>query len=98
MWQELHLQVRNQLEVITGVATLGDDRAAADLARSEVPLLVAAVRVLLDNHRPDAEGHCRTCWGRRWWRRPTAPCRQYVAARMALLDFDAEPRPAREAA
>ncbi|MEU4739055.1 hypothetical protein AB0G02_01145 [Actinosynnema sp. NPDC023658] len=98
MWQELHLQVRDRLEVINQVAVVGDDRVAADLARSEVPLLVAAVRALLDGHRPDADGYCRACWGRRWWQRPTVPCRQYVLARVALLDFGADARRGLEAA
>ncbi|MEU4763804.1 hypothetical protein AB0H12_11150 [Actinosynnema sp. NPDC023794] len=92
MWQELHLQVRNRLAVVEGVATGGDERVAADLARSEVPLLVTAIRVLLDGHRPDSEGHCRACWGRRWWQRPTVPCRQYLLARTALLDLSADAR------
>jgi hypothetical protein len=88
VWQELHLQVRNRLDVIAGVAAMGGDRVAADVARHEVPLLVAAVRALLEGHRPDSDGYCRACWGRRWWQRPTVPCRQYVLARMALLDLD----------
>jgi hypothetical protein len=92
VWQELHLQVRNRLAVVEGVATGGDERVAADLARSEVPHLVAAIRVVLDGHRPDVDGHCRACWGRRWWQRPTVPCRQYVLARTALLDLAADAR------
>lgn len=92
MWQELHFQVRNRLAVIEGVANGGDERVAADLARSEVPLLVAAIRVLLDGHRPYVEGHCRACWGRRWWQRPTVPCRQYLLARTALADVPIDAR------
>jgi hypothetical protein len=92
VWQELHLQVRNRLAVVEGVATGGDERVAADLARCEVPHLVAAIRVLLDGHQPDSEGYCRACWGRRWWQRPTVPCRQYVLARTALLDLPADDR------
>lgn len=92
MWQELHVQVRNRLAVVEGVATGGDDRAAIELARTGVPLLVGAIRVLLDGHRPDAEGHCRACWGRRWWQRPTAPCRQYLLAHSTLLDVTADAR------
>ncbi|XVS64734.1 hypothetical protein ACQPYE_01330 [Actinosynnema sp. CA-299493] len=92
MWQELHLQVRNRLSVVEGVAAGGDERVVADLGRSEVPLLVAAIRVLLDGHRPDAEGYCRACWGRRWWQRPTVPCRQYLLARTVLLDLSVDAR------
>jgi len=100
MFHELHRQVRNQLEVISGVAELGDDRAAVALSRSEVPHLVSAVRALLDAHLPDADGYCRTCWGRRWWfhSRPNVPCRQYLTARMALMDFDANPKHALDVA
>lgn len=94
MWQELHLQVRNRLQVIEGVAVEGDDRVAADLARAEVPLLVTAVRVLLEGHRPDVDGYCRACWGRRWWQRSTVPCRQYLLARTASLDLGVDAREA----
>ncbi len=97
MWQELHLQVENRLDVISGVGTRGDDRAAVDLARHEVPLLVSAVRALLEGHRPDSQGHCRACWRRRRWRRVIMPCRAHVVAWMALLDSGSGSTHAREA-
>lgn len=90
MFGEIAQQVRNRLAVIAGVAEFGDDEAAANLSRSEVPHLVATVEVLLDAHHPDENGYCRTCWGRRWWFKdhPQAPCHVVRTARTVLFDLE----------
>lgn len=54
------------------------------LARVELPRVIAALRALLDDHRPDADGRCPTCRTRLFTRAP-APCRAYLTAHLCLL-------------
>ncbi|MGX7829358.1 hypothetical protein ACTG9Q_30150 [Actinokineospora sp. 24-640] len=64
-----------------------DRRAATGdptLARVELPRVVAALRALLDDHRPDLDGRCPTCRTRLFTRAP-APCRAYLTAHLCLL-------------
>lgn len=62
-----------------------------ELARAELPRVVAALRALLDDHRPDADGRCPTCRTRLFTRAP-APCRAYLTAHLCLLVTEDEPR------
>jgi hypothetical protein len=60
----------------------------ADLARTEIPLLVAALRDTLEEHRPDSRGRCPICRARfarlRFRRRGHTPCRAYLAVQLRL--------------
>lgn len=78
--------------VITSAET-ADGSAALYLARSELPRVAAALRAVLDEHRPDERGRCRSCRRRRFGRAPT-PCRAYLTAHLCLLTADDDPRPA----
>ena len=49
MWQELHVQVRNRLAVVEGVATGGGDRAAAEF-------VVNGTYLKTDEGLPEARG------------------------------------------
>ncbi|MGW5050197.1 hypothetical protein [Actinokineospora sp. NPDC004072] len=64
------------------------DRRCADgeahLAAAELPRVVAALRALLADHKPDAAGRCPTCRTRLLGRSP-APCRAYLTAHLCLL-------------
>ncbi len=57
---------------------------AADLARYELPRVVAALQALLDEHRPDENGRCPSCRTRLFTRAPS-PCRAYLTAHLCLL-------------
>ena len=65
-------------------AQTGDDLNAINLARFELPRIVAALRAVLGEHEPDENGRCRTCRGRRLGR-SAAPCRAYLTAHLCLL-------------
>lgn len=62
----------------------GDDLAAINLARLELPRIAAALRAVLGEHEPDENGRCRTCRTRRFGR-AAAPCRAYLTAHLCLL-------------
>ncbi|GAA2813901.1 hypothetical protein [Saccharopolyspora taberi] len=88
---ELNESVRRRLDLLAEIADRGDDHAVSEVARTEMPSLVAAVRALMAEHEPDETGQCPACSRilRRWqrlWRQPKSPCRVYLAARWALLD------------
>ncbi|WP_309114732.1 hypothetical protein [Saccharothrix sp.] len=76
-------EIFTHLRVACEVALDGDDRAAASVARRELPGLVAGLQELLAGHQPDENGHCRRCRAWRWWRKPV-PCREVLAFRKAL--------------
>jgi hypothetical protein len=65
-----------------------DSRKLAGLARAEIPLLVAALRDTLEEHRPDSRGRCPVCRTRftrpRFRRRAHTPCRAYLAVQLRL--------------
>ncbi|MEU7524696.1 hypothetical protein AB0A74_03085 [Saccharothrix sp. NPDC042600] len=77
-------EILAHLRLACEVALDGDDRAAASVARRELPGLVTGLQELLAGHEPDHNGHCRRCraW---WWRRKPVPCREVLAFRRALL-------------
>ncbi|WNV92141.1 hypothetical protein RM788_52235 [Umezawaea sp. Da 62-37] len=88
MFRELDESLRADLAALGHVIESGEDELVATVARSEVPLLLAAMKALLDQHRPDKNGQCPTCRDRRFWRlhhwrRPNVPCRAFLAARLA---------------
>ncbi|WP_018681076.1 hypothetical protein [Actinokineospora enzanensis] len=65
-------------------AEVDTEDAAAHLARTELPRVVAALRALLDDHRPDTNGRCPSCRTRLLTKAP-APCRAYLTAHLCLL-------------
>ncbi|MEU4803209.1 hypothetical protein [Actinosynnema sp. NPDC023587] len=84
VFSQLDKSLRERLGTLVRLASAGDDETAVELARSELPRLVAALRALLDGHRPDEHGRCPTCRTSRWTRRLPAPCRAYLGAQLAL--------------
>jgi len=90
-----HLQasLRGYLTDVTSRVQSANEVTAANLARCELPRVVAALRAVLDEHQPDAQGRCHACKPRRFGR-PPAPCRAYLTAHLCLLiNEDGEPRP-----
>ncbi|GDY32917.1 hypothetical protein [Gandjariella thermophila] len=88
---ELNKAVRQRLDDLANIAANGDDHAVTEVARSEMPHLVEAVRRLMAEHEPNERGECPACSRilRRWQRplrRPKCPCRVYLAARWALFN------------
>ena len=89
VYRELDESVRAHLADIARCALKEDDGRVAELAREEVPKLVAAVRTLLAEHQPDANGNCPACRrGSFLRRRTTAPCRAYLAAHLCLMSTE----------
>ncbi|XVV06307.1 hypothetical protein ACQPW3_13325 [Actinosynnema sp. CA-248983] len=89
MYATLAEDLYRQLDATERVLHEGDEKALLALAQSEGLPLVAALRALLGQHQPDANGRCATCRGRRfwlpsYWRGPESPCRALIAARLAL--------------
>ncbi|WP_051385944.1 hypothetical protein [Actinokineospora inagensis] len=76
--------LRGHLADLGDRARVDGDAEAARLARTELPRVVAALRALLDEHRPDRDGRCRTCRTRLLTRAPS-PCRAYLTAHLCLL-------------
>jgi hypothetical protein len=83
--------VQRKLSELTRSADEFGTESLADLARVEIPLLVAALRDTLAEHRPDARGRCSACrpklsrlWPRWPRRRGHTPCRAYLAAQLRL--------------
>ncbi|QFZ22500.1 hypothetical protein [Saccharothrix syringae] len=91
VFSQLDKSLREHLATLVHLASTGDDETAADLARSEMPRVVAAVKALLDEHTPDEHGRCRTCRTRWWSRRLPAPCRAYLTTQLCLTTFDDDP-------
>jgi hypothetical protein len=81
---QLETSLSDYLTDITYRAQFGDERAAAMVARYELPRLVEALKAVLDEHSPDAHGRCPTCRTRRFGRAP-APCRAYLTAHLCLV-------------
>ncbi|GAB3466452.1 hypothetical protein [Actinophytocola sediminis] len=86
---QLETSLADYLTDISGRARHGDDRAAADVARSELPKLIEALLGVLDEHSPDSTGRCTNCRPGRFSRTP-APCRAYLTAHLCLVDVTDE--------
>jgi hypothetical protein len=80
--------VQRRLADLTRSVDESDTEKLADLARAELPLLVAALRDTLEEHRPDSRGRCPVCPPRfarlRLRRRGHPPCRAYLAVQLRL--------------
>jgi hypothetical protein len=81
---QLETSLADYLTDITYRARFGDERAAAAVARFELPRLVEALKAVLDEHSPDQHGRCTSCRTRRFGRAPT-PCRAYLTAHLCLV-------------
>lgn len=81
---QLETSLADYLTDITYRAQFGDERAAAVVARLELPRLVAALKAVLDEHAPDQFGRCPRCRTSRFGRAP-APCRAYLTAHLCLV-------------
>lgn len=83
LFVELRRRLDEHLDLLSRVADEADGRSALVLMRQAVPGLVAALRVLTDEHRPDEDGNCRKCRGGPFWRRVPAPCRILLNVHLA---------------
>ncbi|GAB2994183.1 hypothetical protein [Saccharothrix stipae] len=75
--------VTDYLDYLERMVELGDDATRASLLNGELPRLVATVRDLIEQHRPDSQGRC-PCRPR--WRRGRTPsCRIRATAHRRLI-------------
>jgi hypothetical protein len=81
---QLETSLGDYLTDVAYRARFGDERAAAVLARYELPRLIEALKAVLDEHTPDEHGRCPSCRTRRFGRAP-APCRAYLTAHLCLV-------------
>jgi len=65
LFGQLDRSLHDRLGDLVRRAQRGDDDAALNLARVEIPKIITALRALLDEHRPDERGRCLTCRSRR---------------------------------
>ena len=86
---QLETSLADYLTDITYRARFGDERAAAAVARYELPRLVEALRAVLDEHSPNEFGRCPSCRTSRFGRAP-APCRAYLTAHLCLVVTEEE--------
>ncbi|MFD9734696.1 hypothetical protein [Umezawaea sp. NPDC059074] len=84
VFSQLDKSLHEHLATVARLAAIGDDQTVAELARAELPRIVAAIKALLDEHQPDEHGRCPTCRTRWWSRRLPAPCRAYLSAQLCL--------------
>jgi len=79
----LRRAVLERLAFLDQVAKEGDTTSLLMLARNEILRLSEGWRALLDAHRPDEDGRCRSCTGslrrRRW------PCDLWLTAHQHLI-------------
>src|SRR3982074_2887630 len=61
MMGTMQASVQRRLAELTRSVGESDTEGLADLARVEIPLLVAALRHTLAGHRPDVRGRCAVC-------------------------------------
>jgi hypothetical protein len=80
----LESSLNGYLVELTRRGESADTTTALRIANHELPRVVAALRAVLDEHRPDDRGRCPTCRRRLFGRAP-APCRAYLAAHLCLL-------------
>ncbi|GGP49587.1 hypothetical protein [Saccharothrix coeruleofusca] len=85
VFSQLDRSLHEHLTALVRLAAEADERTAAELTRSALPRVVAAVKSLLDEHQPDEHGRCATCRPRWWRRRRPAPCRAYLGAQLCLM-------------
>lgn len=88
LFGQLDRSLHDRLGFLVGRALRGDDDAALNLAREEMPKVISALRALLEEHRPDERGRCETCRRGRLRRRLPSPCRAYLAAHLCLVVTD----------
>ena len=86
---QLERSLADYLTDITYRAQFGDERAAAIVARYELPRLVAALKAVLDEHSPVEFGRCPRCRTSRFGR-AVAPCRAYLTAHLCLVVTEEE--------
>jgi hypothetical protein len=85
LFGQLDRSLHDRLGDLVRRAQRGDDDAALNLARVELPKIITALRALLAEHRPDERGRCLTCRSRRFSRKLPSPCRAYLAAHLCLV-------------
>lgn len=86
-----HGGIADYLDYLERMVVLGDDTTRASLLNGELPKLVATVRDLIEQHRPDAKGRC-PC--RPWWRRGRTPsCRIRATAHRHLTAVEPDAPP-----
>lgn len=90
VFSQLDKSLHEHLAALVRLATTGNDETAVELARSELPRVVAAVKALLAEHTPDERGRCPKCRTRWWSRRMPSPCRAYLGAQLCLTVEDDE--------
>lgn len=86
---QLATSLADYLTDITYRAQFGDERAAAAMAKYELPRVVEALKAVLDEHSPDENGRCPSCRTSRFGRAP-APCRAYLTAHLCLVVTEEE--------
>ncbi|XVV01975.1 hypothetical protein ACQPW3_32010 [Actinosynnema sp. CA-248983] len=84
VFSQLDKSLHDHLTTLVRLSATADPDTAAELARSELPRVVTALKTLLDEHTPDEHGRCPTCRTRRFSRRLPSPCRAYLGAQLAL--------------
>jgi hypothetical protein len=85
LFGQLDRSLHDHLGDLVRQAERGDDLTALDLARTELPKMVTALRALLNEHSPDQPGRCPTCRSHRFSRRAPSPCRAYLTAHLCLM-------------
>lgn len=88
LFGQLDRSLHTHLGDLVRQAQRGDDGTALDLARVELPKIIAALRALLDEHQPDERGRCPTCRRGRFSRKSPSPCRAYLAAHLSLVTVE----------
>lgn len=83
LFSELRQRLVDHLDLVSRIAADGDGASALSMARQEVPRLVAALRVLVDEHQPDENGRCKKCRSGPIWRRVSSPCRMLLNVHLA---------------
>lgn len=88
LFGQLDRSLHTHLDELVRQSRRDADGTALDLARVELPKIITALRALLDEHRPDERGRCRTCRRGRFSRKLPSPCRAYLAAHLRLVTVD----------
>jgi hypothetical protein len=84
LFTELRQRLNDHLDLVSRIADEGDAKSALSVMRRDVPGLVAAIHVLVDEHVPDDNGFCRKCRTGPFWRRTPAPCRMLINVHIAV--------------